>query len=90
MEKIILSVIILFNIFYIINYFIYSIFVTNNYWNVLIGIGLILSIVVSIIFLTRSLKESNNLTFMCLIALTISIGSFGWYIFSTYIYSIMG
>lgn len=90
MNKALLIVLLLINTFFIVSYSIGFNFVMGTFWTVFFGVFFVMSIVISTILLIRSRKASENLTYLSLAVLTLSIGSFGWYLFINYLFLLMG
>lgn len=90
MKKILLSLSLLVNGFYIANFLIGSGIRFSSGWNMFFGAFFVSSIFSSIMFLFRYRRESENSPYLSIAVLSISLASLGWFTFFNYLSLIMG
>ncbi|WP_430786860.1 hypothetical protein VBD025_14925 [Virgibacillus flavescens] len=90
MKKAVLLIMLLINLVFIANFLIGIGFRLTNLWTVLLGAFFIISILFSGIFLFRSRKKPGYHPYLSLGVLTLSSGSFAWFIFLNYLSLLMG
>ncbi|MBM7553965.1 hypothetical protein [Thalassobacillus pellis] len=90
MKKILLTISVIVNLFYLINVLAGSGIRLSNLMNVILGVIFVVSILGSIISLLRSKQNSSYHLYLSLTVLTLSLASFGWFAFINYFSLIMG
>ncbi len=90
MKKILLTISVIVNLFYLINVLADFGIRLSNPMNVILGFIFVVSILGSIIILIRSKQNSEYHPYLSLTVLTLSLASLGWFAFINYFSLIMG